>query len=242
MKKPHGSVNYGAFMHKGDTNMSTGNMPKITKECVENVVDKKFLRVFDLKYEEGRHYFDATRRSFDKLVAPMSEDEFKAMTPDAVSCVVIVELPGKEPQLLFSYEFRYPTGRFLLGVPAGLVDPEDEETENPLIETAKREIFEETGIVVDENRDELFVINKLLFSSPGMTDESNALVCVKLRLENLDMLDQTGALGQECFDGFELITKDKAKELLKAGVDDHGHFYSVYTWAALMYFVSEMWK
>ena len=217
-------------------------MPKITKDCVETVVDKKFLRVFDLKYEEGKHYFDATRRPLEKLVAPMGEEEFKAMTPDAVSCVVIVELPGKEPALLFSYEYRYPTGRFLLSVPAGLMDPEDQEKDNPLIETAKRELFEETGIVVDEKRDEIFVINNLLFSSPGMTDESNGLVCVKLRLENLDMLDQTGAVGQEFFNGFELVTKEKAKELIKSGVDDKGHFYSVYTWAALMYFISDLWK
>lgn len=231
----------GLLCKKG-TIMETGKMPKITKDCVESVVDKKFLRVFDLKYAEGKHYFDATRRELDRLVAPMDEAEFKAMTPDAVSCVVIVELPGKEPQLLFSYEYRYPTGRFLLSVPAGLMDPEDLEKENPLIETAKREIYEETGIVVDENRDEIFVINKLLFSSPGMTDESNGLVCVKLHLDNLDMLDQTGAVGQEFFDGFELVSEEKARELIRAGIDDKGHYYSVYTWAALMYFISGLWK
>ena len=227
---------------KKGTIMETGKMPKITKDCVESVVDKKFLRIFDLKYAEGKHYFDATRRELDRLVAPMDEAEFKAMTPDAVSCVVIVELPGKEPQLLFSYEYRYPTGRFLLSVPAGLMDPEDQEKENPLIETAKREIYEETGIVVDENRDEIFVINKLLFSSPGMTDESNGLVCVKLHIDNLDMLDQTGAVGQEFFDGFELVNEEKARELIRAGMDDKGHYYSVYTWAALMYFISGLWK
>ena len=231
----------GLLCKKG-TIMETGKMPKITKDCVESVVDKKFLRVFDLKYAEGKHYFDATRRELDRLVAPMDEAEFKAMTPDAVSCVVIVELPGKEPQLLFSYEYRYPTGRFLLSVPAGLMDPEDLEKENPLIETAKREIYEETGVVVDENRDEIFVINKLLFSSPGMTDESNGLVCVKLHLDNLDMLDQTGAVGQEFFDGFELVSEEKARELIRAGIDDKGHYYSVYTWAALMYFISGLWK
>ena len=231
----------GLLCKKG-TIMETGKMPKITKDCVESVVDKKFLRVFDLKYAEGKHYFDATRRELDRLVAPMDEAEFKAMTPDAVSCVMIVELPGKEPQLLFSYEYRYPTGRFLLSVPAGLMDPEDLEKENPLIETAKREIYEETGIVVDENRDEIFVINKLLFSSPGMTDESNGLVCVKLHLDNLDMLDQTGAVGQEFFDGFELVSEEKARELIRTGIDDKGHYYSVYTWAALMYFISGLWK
>ena len=164
------------------------------------------------------------------------------MLPDAVSCVVIVLLPGKEPQLLLSYEYRYPTGRFLLSVPAGLLDPEDKDEAEPIVTTAIREIHEETGIVVDTRRDTVEAINPFLFSTPGMTDESNALVKVVLHLDNLDQLDQTGAVGQEFFDGFCFVNKEKALELLKNGVDDKGHFYSVYTWAALMYFVSDMWK
>ena len=168
----------------------------------------------------------------------MDEEEFKKMLPDAVSCVVIIELPDQEPLLLLSYEFRYPAGRFLLSVPAGLVDPDDEKAPNPLLETAKREIHEETGLTVDDKKDVMFVINPLLFSTPGMTDESNALVCARIHLENLDMLDQSGAEGSECFDGFLLVTKEHARNLLQTGVDDHGHFYSVYTWAALMYFLS----
>ena len=216
--------------------------PIITKDKVETILDKKFIRVFDLQYEEGKHYFDATRRPLDNIVATKTEDEFKSMLPDAVSCVVIVELPDKEPQLLLSYEYRYPTGRFLLSVPAGLMDPEDRDEENPIATTAIREIHEETGIVVDTKRDSVSVINPLLFSTPGMTDESNALALVILHLDNLDEMNQKGGVGSECFDGFSLIDKEKARELLKKGVDDKGHFYSVYTWSALMYFVSDMWK
>lgn len=218
------------------------NIPKITSDQVQEILDKKFIRVFDLQYAEGAHYFDATRRAKEDIVAIKSEEEFKKMLPDAVSCVVIVLLPGKEPQLLLSYEYRYPTGRFLLSVPAGLLDPEDKDETNPIVTTAIREIHEETGIVVDTRRDTVEAINPFLFSSPGMTDESNALVKVVLHLDNLDQLDQTGAVGQEFFDGFCFVNKEKAAELLKNGVDDKGHFYSVYTWAALMYFVSDMWK
>lgn len=211
--------------------------PVISKDQVETIIDKKFLRVFDLQYAEGKHYFDASRRSLEDLAAIKTEEEFKKMLPDAVSCAVIVELPDREPQLLLSYEYRYPAGRFLLGVPAGLLDKADEDEENPLIATAIREIHEETGIVVNPDRDEVSVINPLLFSTPGMTDESNALVKVVLRLDNLDQLTQEGAEGQECFDGFCLLTREEAKEILKNGVDSRGHFYSVYTWAALMNFV-----
>lgn len=213
----------------------------ITKDKIETVLDKKFIRVFDLQYEEGRHYFDASRRPLDDLVAAKSEEEFKSMLPDAVSCVVVIEEEGKEPQLLLSYEYRYPAGRFLLSVPAGLIDPEDKEVQDPLFVTAKREIFEETGITVKDT-DKVEMINPFVFSTPGMTDESNGLVLVVLKNPDLSTLNQDGAVGQEFFDGFEFVTKDKAKELLKNGRDDKGHFYSVFTWAALMYFVSDMWK
>lgn len=216
--------------------------PTITKDNVETILDKKFIRVFDLKYAEGRHYFDATRRSLDNIVATKTEEEFKKMLPDAVSCIVIIEQKGKEPQLLFSYEYRYPAGRFLLGVPAGLLDPQDANEENPVVATAIREIHEETGIVVDTKRDEVEVVNPFLFSTPGMTDESNALVKVVLKLDDLSELSQDGAEGQECFDGFCLVNKEEAKRILKDGVDGNGHFYSVYTWAALMYFATDMWK
>ena len=216
--------------------------PKITKDCVAEVTDKKFLRVFDLQYAEGKHYFDATRRPLDNIVATKTDEEFKKMLPDAVSCVVISEKTGEEPRLLLSYEYRYPTGRFLLSVPAGLLDPCDAAEKEPVVATAIREIHEETGIVVDESKDDVKVINPLLFSTPGMTDESNALVCVVLKDHDLSGLSQDGAEGQECFDGFSLITKDEAKKLLKDGVDDRGHFYSIFTWAALMYFSLDMWK
>ena len=163
------------------------------------------------------------------------------MIPDAVSCLVVFE-DGDDSKLLLSYEYRYPTGRFLLGVPAGLVDPDDKDAKSPAESTAIREIREETGIIFDENKDEIFVINPLLFSTPGLTDESNALVGVILKGHDISQLTQDGAEGQECFDGFVLVDKAKAKELLKNGVDDRGHYYSVYTWAVLMYFVNDMWK
>ena len=149
--------------------------PEIKKENTIPLLDKKFIRVFDLQYAEGKHYFDATRRTENDLAALMDDAEFRSMLPDAVTCIVILKVKDSEPKLLLSYEYRYPAGRFLLSPPAGLLDPRDKETDNPLISTAVREICEETGLTVDENA-EIFVVNPLLFSSPGMTDESNAFV------------------------------------------------------------------
>ena len=215
--------------------------PEIKKEQVKPLFESKFIKVFDLQYEEGKHYIDATRRPVDNLMAIKSDEEFNNALPDAVTCVVILNIRNEEPKLLLDYEYRYPAGQFLLSPPAGLLDPEDAFTAKPLLATAKREIEEETGLILSET-DKLFTINPLLFSTPGMTDESNALVCAVINLENTSSLTQTGAVGSECFDGFELLTKEDARKLLQDGRDKNGIFYSIFTWAALMYFVSDLWK
>ena len=215
--------------------------PVIRKENVVSLFESRFIKVFDLQYEEGKHYYDASRRPIEKLMATKSDEEFRNALPDAVTCVVIVDVKDDEPKLLLTREYRYPTGQFLLSPPAGLLDKEDEDQAEPLLCTAKREIEEETGIIMKDT-DSLYVINPLLFSSPGMTDESNALVCAVAHLDDLSCLSQQGAVGTECFDGFVLLTQEEARETLKTGRDSEGCFYSVYTWSALMYFLSDMWK
>lgn len=215
--------------------------PNINKENIQSLFESKFIKVFDLQYEEGKHYYDATRRPLEQIVAAKSDQEFSEMLPDAVTCVVILQLKDEEPKLLMTREYRYPTGHFLLSPPAGLLDPGDETGGDPILTAARREITEETGIVLSE-KDSLSVINPLLFSSPGMTDESNALACAVVKLDNLSSLSQKGAVGSECFDGFQLLSVKEAKEILKTGKDQDGIFYSVYTWAALMYFVSDLWR
>lgn len=215
--------------------------PKITKQNIKSLFESKFIKVFDLQYAEGRHYYNATRREADDLAAVKSTEEFKKMLPDAVSCITIWNPAGKEPKLLLNREFRYPAGQFLLSVPAGLIDPADKNEEQPLFTTAKRELKEETGIIVSD-ADEMEVINPCLFSTPGMTDECNALVKIVLNRNSLAGMSQEGAEGSECFDGFSLLTKDEAQEILKDGTDEYGIFYSVYTWAALTYFVTDLWK
>ena len=70
-----------------------------------------------------------------------------------------------------------------------------------------------------------------------MTDESNALVGALLHVDDLSALSQAGALGSERFNGFELLTLEEAKEYIRTGRDCFGNFYSVYTFAALCWFV-----
>lgn len=214
---------------------------QIKREDVKSLFESPFLRMTDLQYAPGKHYYNASRRRTEDLVALKSDEEFRTMQPDAVSCVVILAGLEEEPKLLLSYEYRYPVGRYLLSVPAGLIDKEDEAGMDPLYSATVREIGEETGLHVTE-KDSVFVVNPLLFSTPGMTDESNALVCAVLRSASLSELTQEGAVGSEQFDGFALLTKEDALKVLRDGRDERGNFYPLQTWAALAYFVSDAWR
>lgn len=215
--------------------------PKLTRDTTETLLETRFISLYDLQYAPGKHYFDASRRKKDDLVAIKPVDELKNMLPDAVSCIVIIEQDGEEPKLVLFNEFRYPTGQFLLSPPSGLIDPDDAADGNAVITAAKREIHEETGLEVKDT-DKIFVVNPCLFSTPGMSDESNALACAVVHVDDLSELSQKGAVGSECFDGFVLLTKDEARRVLEQGRDDNGVFYSIFTWAVMTYFVTGSWQ
>ena len=210
---------------------------EINKEKIETLYESRFLKCFDLQYAEGKHYYVASRRGKEDLVAGKADDEFRSMLPDAVTIAVVLHLPGNDTRLLMSYEYRYPVGQFLLSPVAGLLDPDDRASGNSLVNAAVREIREETGLTVKES-DRVYVLNPCAFSTPGMTDESNAFLCAEITLENLDELNQNGAEGSELFDGFELLDRERAQEIFRTGRDDHGNFYSLAAWMVLSIFLS----
>jgi len=210
---------------------------EINKDRIETLYESRFLNMFDLQYADGRHYYEATRRSKDSLVLKKKDAEFRSMLPDAVTIAVVLHLPGNETRLLMSYEYRYPVGQFLLSPVAGLLDPEDHSGPDPLVSAAIREIREETGLTVKE-ADKVYVLNPCAFSSPGMTDESNAFLCAELTLDSLDALNQDGAEGSELFNGFELLDRQRAQEIFRTGRDEQGNFYSLAAWMVLSIFLS----
>ena len=95
-----------------------------------------------------------------------------------------------------------------------------------------------TGLTVKES-DRVCVMNSCVFSTPGLTDESNAFLRADITLDDLGDLNQDGAEGSELFDGFELLDRESALRIFRSGRDDHGHFYSLATWMVLGIFLSQ---
>ena len=207
-----------------------------TKELFYN----KYLKVFKLLGLGKIEYLVASRREQDNLVAGKSEEEYKAMLPDAVTVCLVVNTKGKSPRLYLTNEMRYPAAHYLLSPPAGLIDKEDYEKirEQAIIDTAKREIFEETGVQILDT-DEFKIVSPLLFSTPGMTDESNAIVLCVLNREEDPTFTGDNAVGAESFGEHFLLSKEEAEELLRKGTDKNGMFFSVFTWVVLSVFLSE---
>ena len=214
--------------------------PKLEKNSIVPLLETKYICISDLKYEGIEHYYSVSRHRAEDYVALKDDEAFKNMLPDAVTSVVIVRSAGQEPRLLLTREFRYPCGQFLLSPPAGLMDPADRKAECPQISTAVREIREETGLCVKPT-DRVFVVNPLAFSSPGMTDESNGLVCAVVDADPSE-INSSGTESIEKIGDYQLLSKSEALRILRQGKDDFGVFYSVYTWMALIYFVSGLWE
>ena len=116
----------------------------------------------------------------------------------------------------------------MLSVPAGLIDKGDWNNPNALVDTAIRELKEETGIEVEES-DEINVVSPCVFSTPGMTDEGKALVYISINRDAMQKMNHDGAEGSEVLEGFRLLSKEDAEEYLWKGRDEHGMYYPLFT-------------
>lgn len=210
--------------------------PIITKDCAKTLSETKFLNTYDLQYAPGAHYYIASRRRSDDLMAIKPMEEIDHMVPDAVTCYIIIKLPGEEEKLLLQYEYRFPIGQYVMCPPAGILDPADKESSDPLITAAIREIKEETGISVKPT-DKIYVINDLVYSTPGFTDECNALVVAEVELPDLSSLSHSYCEDTELFGDFVLLSKEEARKLVETGRDTKGHHYPLYAYAAMTYFL-----
>ncbi len=130
---------------------------------------------------------------------------------------------------------------FVLSVPSGLVEKKDVNEGNSVFFAACREVSEEIGLLFEKDKDSIQEINPLLYCSPGLTDESTAVVKLELHRNTFPKVSTNGAVGDEIFKEITWITKEQAREFLRQGRDHQGMYYSAITWIALMIFVSDIW-
>ena len=95
---------------------------------------------------------------------------------------LLVSKTGKfKPSTVLIEQFRPPVGKFVVELPAGLVDKDEEPQE-----TAIRELHEETGFGVEVDGFGKAVVEKVsevMVTDPGMTSANMRLVTVRVELD-----------------------------------------------------------
>lgn len=132
---------------------------------VEKLTDERWINLFRADFEHKGH----TGRW---VFASRKKEAYSGRSSDAVIIVPVLRNPGEPARLVLIREFRVPVGDYVIGLPAGLIDPgEDVE------QTVRREIHEETGLEVAS----IERVSAPLYSTAGLTDEAAAMAFVEVR-------------------------------------------------------------
>jgi ADP-ribose pyrophosphatase len=132
---------------------------------VEKITQEKWLNLFAATYRYNEH----TGRW---VFASRKERPYTSEPADAVVIVPILHQPGEPARLVLEKEFRVPVGDYVVGFPAGLLEPGE-----AVEDCVRRELLEETGLEVTAVKR----ITRPIYSSGGLTDESAILAFVDVR-------------------------------------------------------------
>lgn len=171
---------------------------------VNSLLEGKFISLYDLEYvnklNQNKHWTVATRKNKEAV-----EDFYLNKAEDKVDAVAIVAYHVEYKKLVVIKQFRVPINDYLYELPAGLVDEDDTD----IVESVKRELKEETGLnLVGVNAN---YSKDKTYLSPGMTDESVALVFCTCDGEiSRDYLED-----DEDIEAI-LISQEEAKDILKS--------------------------
>lgn len=174
---------------------------KITN--VKGLTCTKYLSLYELdvvnKTGEDKTWLVASRKNIDEV-----EDIYLKNKQQGIDAVVIVPIHKYTGKLVLVNQFRVPINDYILELPAGLIDNKEDFTT-----AVRREIKEETGL--DLIKIDNTLTRKKVYMSPGMTDESIALVyCLcsgELSTEYLEADEEIEPI---------MISKEEAREILKS--------------------------
>ena len=128
----------------------------------------KFITRYDIVYET----VDKKEKIYEIISRNKALDTLEALNGKKPDSVVIIVTDESGERLLINKEFRMAVGDWVYNFPAGLID----EGEEPL-ESAKRELWEETGL-------ELYEIDDFIgpsYSAVGFSNEINVCVVGKAK-------------------------------------------------------------
>lgn len=138
------------------------NKPQVNG--AKKITDNKFLNMYELEAQQR----NGTVFPYQVASRAKSVDDLIAVSGKIKANAVVISSTYNDKLVLIK-QYRYPVGDYIYELPAGLIDNNES-----IINAAKREMFEETGLkfIPKENK---WNINPWL-SSPGMTDETCAVV------------------------------------------------------------------
>lgn len=132
---------------------------------IQKLAGSKFLSLYQL---EARRRDGA---AFDYYMASRNGNlkTLKAVTGENPADGVVIFALDEQDRVVLVRQYRYPVGRYVYELPAGLVEPGEEPRS-----AAVRELFEETGLTLHPVEDG--GLGRPFYTSVGMTDESCATV------------------------------------------------------------------
>ncbi len=130
---------------------------------IKQIIKGKFIHRYDITYETA----DGGTKVYEMISRNPEIHTREDLIPGKPDAVVLIMHDETGEKILINKEFRLATGAWVYNFPAGLID-EGEEPE----ESARRELWEETGLTLKEIHDRI----GLSYSAVGFSNETN--VCV----------------------------------------------------------------
>ena len=130
---------------------------------IEKKTDNRFLNFYEFEavHRDGKitpYYVSSRAREIDQLKAVTHQNK-----PDGV---ILYGVYGEDKdKVVLIRQYRYPLGGYVYEFPAGLVEDGED-----MLEAAKREMFEETGLTFTPREGGSY--SRPFFTTIGMTDES----------------------------------------------------------------------
>lgn len=155
-----------------------------------------FITRYDLTYEteEGKE------KVYEIISRNRELSTFDGLHSNKPDAVVIIATDETGEKILVNREFRMAVGEWVYNFPAGLIDPGEEPQES-----AKRELWEETGL-------ELYEIDDFIpisYSAVGFSNETNVCIVGKARGEFRKSTSDLEEIEAAWY------TKEEMRELLK---------------------------